>query len=403
MKKIIFLFLISASLITKGNASEISQSIKLQIQEITAPEYINLLELKNGTLLAKKLSLKGAESQLHQMSAPVINPNVTLSRGAYFGQTPYTPFVSPASNTFTFGGVLEGMGKRAAREEYAKAELVRTQSDMEFSKKAIAGDAIFAYLDTLRTKLAWKSYQDGIDRFNAIGDKETKERVQSIQATVANDFKFFSFALNNFVGRNSSTLLEPMGSIAHVLPKEFKVEELLSNAMKNRADVLNFEDALKVADANIKLTEKNRNIDLMPSLWTSRTPSYIAGGNQYDPSVAYGVSLMIPIPVHLLQDNDRVQAANNKANLEINFQDLKSRILTEINQSFLLYDSAKQKYVSALSAFDEAKQKKNDKTVDGITTYLDREIEFNDAKINHAKSQIYLLRVSGFYELPNLE
>ena len=63
------------------------------------------------------------------MSAPVINPSVTISKGAYYGQTPYTPFVSPASNTFTFGGVLEGFGKRAAREEYAKAELVRTQSD----------------------------------------------------------------------------------------------------------------------------------------------------------------------------------------------------------------------------------------------------------------------------------
>ena len=75
----------------------------------------------------------------------------------------------------------------------------------------------------------------------------------------------------------------------------------------------------------------------------------------------------------------------------------------EINQSFLLYDSAKQKYGSALAAYEEAKQKKNDKTVEGITTFLDREIEFNDAKINHAKSQIYLLRVSGFYDLPNLD
>jgi outer membrane protein TolC len=194
-----------------------------------------------------------------------------------------------------------------------------------------------------------------------------------------------------------------MGNVAHVLPKEFKVDELVSNAMKSRADVLNFEDALKSADASIKLTEKNRNIDLMPSIWTSRTPSYTAGGYRYDPSVAYGVSLTIPIPVNLLQDNDRIQAANNKVSLEINFQDLKSKILTEINQSFLLYDSAKQKYGSALAAYEEAKQKKNDKTVDGITTFLDREIEFNDAKINHAKSQIYLLRVSGFYDLPNLE
>ena len=403
MKKNHLLFVVLIVFFAKTNASEISQAIKFQTQEITAAEYVNSLVLNNGMLLGKKLAVKNAESQVNQMSAPVINPSVTISKGAYYGQTPYTPFVSPASNTFTFGGVWEGFGKRAAREEYAKAELVRTQSEMEFSKRAITGDAIFAYLDTLRTKLAWKSYQDGVIRLSAIGDKDTKERVQSIQTTVANDFKFFSFALNNFVGRSSNTLFEPMGNVAHVLPKEFKVDELVSNAMKSRADVLNFEDALKSADASIKLTEKNRNIDLMPSIWTSRTPSYTAGGYRYDPSVAYGVSLTIPIPVNLLQDNDRIQAANNKVSLEINFQDLKSKILTEINQSFLLYDSAKQKYGSALAAYEEAKQKKNDKTVDGITTFLDREIEFNDAKINHAKSQIYLLRVSGFYDLPNLE
>jgi len=48
---LLFVFLII--FFAKTNASEISQAIKFQTQEITAAEYVNFLVLNNGMLLVK--------------------------------------------------------------------------------------------------------------------------------------------------------------------------------------------------------------------------------------------------------------------------------------------------------------------------------------------------------------
>mgnify|MGYP003351676832 FL=1 len=79
-------------------------------------------------------------------------------------------------------------------------------------------------------------------------------------------------------------------------------------------------------------------------------------------------------------------------------RDLKARVVTEVNQAFLQYQFAKRKFESAKTAYENINKKPTDKS--GIATLRDREGEFIDAKVNHAKALFYLQRVSGNYDLP---
>ena len=53
MKKNHLLFVVLIVFFAKTNASEISQAIKFQTQEIAAAEYVNSLVFNNGMLLGK--------------------------------------------------------------------------------------------------------------------------------------------------------------------------------------------------------------------------------------------------------------------------------------------------------------------------------------------------------------
>jgi uncharacterized membrane protein YqiK len=54
---------------------------------------------------------------------------------------------------------IEGWGKRSAREAYAQAEANKQLAEMVNESRSVETQAIFNYIDALRTKLLWQSYQ----------------------------------------------------------------------------------------------------------------------------------------------------------------------------------------------------------------------------------------------------
>ncbi|NDD71158.1 hypothetical protein EBZ97_03845 [bacterium] len=85
---------------------------------------------------------------------------------------------------------------------------------------------------------------------------------------------------------------------------------------------------------------------------------------------------------------------------EYALNDAKNRVTVEVKQAFLQYSVAKEKLKTAEQNFLSSQEKSKPRTVQSITQIREKSTELIDAKVNHAKALIFLLRVSGDYEIP---
>jgi outer membrane protein TolC len=370
---------------------------------ISFAEYIKEVHQNSASINSKQLSLLSSKAMVAPMAARNFSPSFNFSRGAFYGLTPYTPYISPSSNTLSLSLTLEGWGKRSAREEFANAEVTRNESELSSLKKTVESDAIFAYLDTYRVKLNWLAFRKAIDDLSLIKGKEAQNSISDLTVTlnnISNDLKFFGYGLITFVGKPSEEGFVPQGNTLNTYPRNFNANDLINEALNKRVDLIALSDNVKSADASANLVSKNRNIDLSPSIWSSTTPSYVSSGTQYGVTNSYGFSVSMPIPLQLRFDGDLVSAANNKMQAEYALNDAKNRVTVEIKQAFLQYSVAKEKLKIAEQNFVATQEKSKPRTVQSITLIREKTTELIDAKVNHAKALIFLLRVSGDYEIP---
>jgi outer membrane protein TolC len=195
-------------------------------------------------------------------------------------------------------------------------------------------------------------------------------------------------------------LFDPKGSL-DVPAREFKPADYSATALARRNDIVSLEAALKVAQANLNLTEKNRRVDLSPSVWYNHTNAYLYSTTQYNKSATYGFSISVPIPVANLYDGPLVQANNNKIQVELYLNDAKSRAVIEANQSLMQYNTAKTR-LDEVRAYREEGLKDKSRTTKNMVQQREREVDWIDAQTNHVKALIQMLRVTGDYTLPNL-
>ncbi len=398
---VFFLFItVTLDAYAQGGASKSIEDIKFL--PITLQEYLVQVESNSAAIGAKKLAVESTKAQRPFMSTPNINPSLTYSRGSYYNATPYSPYVAPGSNTLTLSGTIEGWGKRTARTNFSDAEILRNESELNSIVKAARVDAVFAYLDTLRVKIIYDSYENAIRKLVAKKEKVQAEPLITAQKNSANDLKYFAYTMGVFAGNSSADLLEPSGNLNAFTPREFKAQVLVEQALNKRADILYFNDAVKSAQASFELAKKNRNINLSPSVWLSQTPPYTSSGTEYNRSESFGFSVSMPIPTNLLFDGELVQEANNKLTLELFLKDLKTRVIAEVNQALMQYQFAKTKLAEEEKDYAQVAKANSDNSAKSIILMRDKEAELVDAKINHAKALIYLQRVSGDYEIPKI-
>jgi outer membrane protein TolC len=207
--------------------------------------------------------------------------------------------------------------------------------------------------------------------------------------------------MTTFMSKGQVDLLEPTGDIDKVVPRNFKLKDLIDSALANRGDVLALSQSVKSSQMALEMASKNRNMYISPSVWVSRTPSYSSSGADYNTSVASGFSITVPIPTNLLFNADITEASNNLANVEDYLADLKARVVVEVNQAYMQYGYAVDKLTAAQDDYKAAVSNAGN-NVDSVLNLRDREGNLIDAKINHAKALIYLLKVSGDYKLPKI-
>lgn len=251
----------------------------LPVHRMTLEAFVKLAQEKNSGIENQRLVVDSAIANKAPMSAPNLNPLFTYNKGSYFGQTPYEPYVSPTSDTYMLTVTVEGWGKRSARSKVADSEAQKSKSELHSVTQNIELGAAFAYLDALRPKLNSVAYQKSVAQLKQIRTPDSDPLVQQYatkERQETRNYKYFMFGMLNFIPKAGGFLVEPVGrGVCKVNHKN--LDDLLRNALDHRTDVAAMEESIKVADDYVDLAKANRMIDVMPSVWTSKTPSYNDG------------------------------------------------------------------------------------------------------------------------------
>ena len=383
-----------------------SDAVDLTFAPITLEQYLAQVRENNATIGGRRLGLQTATANKTAQSLPNTRPNISYSRGSWYQMLPYTPYTTPASNTYSLSVNVEGWGKREARGDYAQAEIGRSTVELDSTTVTIETSALYAYIDTLRNRMQWQTYLGALDRLNSLpSNPKTKAAEQNLltgKTAAFDDLQYNALGMLNYSGDAIRDLPFPKGRLD--LPSQsFQLVALVEQAQKSRVDVLSTEAALQSAEKNVALTQKNRMMDISPYVSYTTTPQYDSSGFTYTRQTAVSAGVSIPIPVNnFLQDADLVQASNAKTELEMIYRDLKVRIRNEVSQALLQYNVAKKQLAQADLAYSQSSTNPDKDAIQAITNERDRMGELIDAWTNHVKALINVMRMSGDYAVPKI-
>jgi outer membrane protein TolC len=235
---------------------------------------------------------------------------------------------------------------------------------------------------------------------NSLEATKTKEDLLSAQKTLNNDLKFFSYGLLNYLGEPHQFLPLPIGTL-NVSPQSFDIAKLIDKAQDSRSDIASNKASIESASANLELVQANRNIDIMPGIYYNEMPPYASGGTYYGSQKSISFILTVPLGNSFIDNSDVISASNTLTEQQTNLSATKTKIVTEINQTYLQYESAKERLINANVGFKRANNQKNS-GLSGITKYQEAESELIEARTVHVKILILLERLSGDFAVPIL-
>ena len=400
---------------------------ELKYSPISLEHYLDLVRQSNAYINGASLDVQTAMANKEAQSLYQFSPSVSYARGAYQNQTPYTPYNTPASSTYGLSLTIEGWGKRSAREKLAQAQTDASAVQLEKTRTTVELNALNTYIDTLRLGLLLRTYNATLAKLKpmqATAKTADAERFLNTQKTATEkDLSFSALNLLNYSGDALQDLPYPKGNLDYPA-QEYNPEELIAQGQSQRIEVLGLQSSIDIAEKNVTLTTKNRNVNVYPYISQTRTPQY-----QYSNGVSYTIpasplgssqtltnsgttyraqnqitaGITIPIPINdYLQSADIVSAANQKLQYEMQLRDLKVQVRVQVLQAFMQYKSARESLLTAQKAYETSIKDPNKNPLMAIMDTRDKEGDLLDAKTNHLKALINLWRQSGNYSVPAL-
>lgn len=402
-----------------------AQAREIKYTDITLAHYLEIVRQNNAYIGSAALGIKTAEALKEADSLYRIAPNVSYFRGGYANQIPYSSYNTPPSSTYALSFTVEGWGKRDARKNLAQAKVGVSAVQLEKNKNTIELNAINTYIDTLQLSLLIKSYSGALDKVRTLPSNsktaDSENFLKNYKSYTEDSLVFYSQGMRNYSGDVLKTLPLPTGNLNYPM-QEFLLEALIIEGQSKSVEVLELQAAIDVADKNITLTNKNRNIDFHPYISQTRVPAYqytngidysvsasgYGSANVVSPGAAYSaqntttVGVTFPIPIsNYLQSADIVSAANQKLQYEMKLRDLMIQIEVKVTQAFIEYGRAKISLQSAQSAYESALKSPNKIPLTAIMYLRDKEGALIDAKAGHLRSLVKLQHQSGNYSAPN--
>lgn len=404
-----------------------THAVEFKSPPISIEQYLEIVRQNNSLIKNASLDVQTAGANKEAQSLYRLSPSVSYTRGPIQNQTPYPSYSIPASNSYGLSFTIEGWGKRSAREKLSQSQINASTTQLEITSNDTQTNALFTYINTLRLLLIVNSEKTTLDKLAAYPSNQKVSDAKSFLKTqiakTQKDLHFASLNLLNYSGDALQTPPLPKGNLNTPM-QTYRIEDLIDQAQNNRADVLNLMAYIEVADKNIDLTMKNRNVDVYPYVAQMRTSQYqytngatyslpaigplpareiTTSGTTYTAQNQVTAGITIPIPINnFLQNADIVRAANQKLQNEMQLRDLKVQIGVQVLQASLQYEGAKENLINAQKAYETALKKPSADPIARIMNVRDAEGDLLDSKTNHLKALINLWRQSGNYSVPTL-
>ncbi len=400
--------------------------VKAQEKELLSfNEYLNLVGKKNLNYAAQKYNVSMAEASIQtanmfpdpQFDMEGSNNGVSKKMGYTFGGS--------------FGWTVELGGKRKARVDLARNQSELSKILLSDFFRNLRADASLGYIEALRTKALLDVQQDSYKNMLKLSKSDSiRYRLGTISLVSSKQSKLEAASLLNDVYQAESAEQQAITGLSVYLSdnnltgrdvdgdfnafnRDFGVEDLITQALNDRADLLAARQNTQVAKSQINLEKANRKIDLGLSAGVSHNTT---ATNEIAPSPAVNaVKLGVTIPLKFSNNRNAglkiAEMAHSQSQLE--YQQVEQSIRAEVMQAYQQY-MATQKQVKQFhnGMLTEAKSilegivysyKRGESSIlevlNAQRTYNDVRKDYYQALADNAAALIELERKTGIWDI----
>ncbi|MCL1034867.1 TolC family protein [Elizabethkingia anophelis] len=400
--------------------------VKAQQKELLSfDEYLSMVGKKNLTYAAQKYNVSMAEASIQtanmfpdpQLDMEGSNNGVSKNMGYTYGGS--------------LGWTLELGGKRRARVDLAKnqSELSRILL-LDFFRN-LRADASLGYVEALKSKALLDVQQDSYKNMLQLSKSDSiRYRLGTISLVTSKQSKLEAASLLNSVYQAESAEQQAITALSVFLSdnkltgrdvdgdfnafnRDFGIEDLLTQALNERADLLAAKQNTQVAKSQINLERANRKIDLGLTAGVSHNTT---ATNEIAPSPAVNaVKLGVSIPLKFSNNRNAglkiAEMAHSQSQLE--YLQVEQSIWAEVMQAYQQY-MATQKQVRQFhnGMLTEAKNildgiiysyKRGESSIlevlNAQRTYNDVRKDYYQALADNATALIELERKTGIWDI----
>ena len=313
---------------------------------ITYQEYLNLVVTKNLDYSAEQFNVHIADAQIE--AAKVFqNPALALD---WEGDQNEFVISTTLSKTFELGQ------KREARINLAQSERLMTKALLNDYFRNLQADATLDFVYALEQNYLYEIVLNSYQTMKELADADSvrlklgsiraidaaqskieagvlRNQLLQLEADRKNAFITLSMKMSRF---KPDTLFSPKGRLVKV-DKDFNLNDLLTNALNNRTDLLAAKSNVKYSEDRLNLTVKERIIDVDLNIGT------ITSGSNRGTSIPYAnqlyTGLAIPLKFSNLNKGEIQMAKFQIEQADLLYRQVEIAIQNEVLQAYNQYKS----------------------------------------------------------------
>ncbi|MCW1960724.1 TolC family protein [Chryseobacterium viscerum] len=400
--------------------------IKAQEKELLQfEEYLSLVGNKNLGYASQKYNVSMAEASVQtanmfpdpQLEIETTNNGVRKDMGYVYGAS--------------IGWTLELGGKRKARVNLARNQSELSKIQLQDFFRNLRADASLGYIDALKAKALLQVQQDSYKNMQQLAKSDSiRYKLGTISLVTSKQSKLEATSLLNEVYQAESSEEQALTSLSvflgdgkitgreiagdfNAFNRDFSMDDLILQALNERADLLAAKQNTEVAKSQINLEKANRIIDLGISAGAER---HTEATNEIAPSpTVNAVKMGISIP---LKFSNRRNAGLKIAEMvhsqaEVEYKQIEQGIKAEVMQAYQQYTATQKQ----LRQFHNGMLSEAQSILEGITysykrgessilevlnaqrTYNNVRKDYYQALADNAAALIELERKAGIWDI----
>jgi len=400
--------------------------MKAQEKELLSfEEYLSLVGNKNLGYASQKYNVSMAEAAIQtanmfpdpQLEMETTNNGVNQNMGYVYGAS--------------LGWTLELGGKRKARVNLARNQSELSKIQLQDFFRNLRADASLGYIDALKSKALLEVQQDSYKNMQQLAKSDSiRYRLGTISLVTSKQSKLEAASLLNEVYQAESAEQQALTSLSvflgeskitdrnvagdfNAFNRDFSIDDLILQALNERADLLAARQNTEVAKSQISLEKANRIIDLGISAGAER---HTEATNEIAPSpTVNAVKMGISIPLKFSNRRNAGLKIAEMAHLqaEVEYKQIEQGIKAEVMQAYQQYTATQKQ----LRQFHNGMLTEAQSILEGITysykrgessilevlnaqrTYNNVRKDYYQALADNAAALIELERKAGIWDI----